>query len=163
MASPQLEGGFTRIANELLEALARTRLSPYETSILLILIRKTYGWHKKQDFIVLRYIALLTGIAKPNVCRTLNKLERRGLIVRDKGMVGIQKDWTKWRDRKLSTEITSVISGDNDRYLRRDPIKKLYKRNLNKEIDTTPPEGVLIEESTFMPHHRMPIREEEKE
>ena len=45
MASPQLEDGFTRVANELLEALAKLKLCAYETKVLIFIIRKTYGWN----------------------------------------------------------------------------------------------------------------------
>ena len=47
MANPQLEDGYTKIANEILEALAGINLSPYEGRALFFLIRKTYGWKKK--------------------------------------------------------------------------------------------------------------------
>ena len=49
MANPQAENGHTDIANEIVEALARTRISGTETQLLWVIFRKTYGWHKKED------------------------------------------------------------------------------------------------------------------
>ncbi|WP_084288457.1 replication protein [Desulfovermiculus halophilus] len=49
MASPQCENGYTRLANELLEALARTRLAGQEYQAVLAIVRKTYGFGKKSD------------------------------------------------------------------------------------------------------------------
>ena len=49
MASPQKENGYTPIAHEILEALAKQLLSPDEWRILMIIFRKTYGWDKKED------------------------------------------------------------------------------------------------------------------
>ena len=98
MANPQLEDGFTMVANEIIEALARINLCAYESRVLWFIIRKTYGWHKKIDWIALSQIVDSTGILKPNVSRTLKSLKARNIIIRDKNRrVGVQKDYEKWR------------------------------------------------------------------
>jgi phage replication O-like protein O len=98
MANPQVEDGFTKVSNELLEALARTRLCSYESRILIFIIRKTYGWKKKKDWIALSQISEGTNILKPNVSRTLKKLENRNIIIRgDHRHIGLQKDYEKWK------------------------------------------------------------------
>ncbi len=98
MANPQLEDGFTMVANEIIEALARINLCAYESRVLWFIIRKTYGWHKKNDWIALSQIVDSTGILKPNVSRTLKSLKARNIIIRDKNRrVGLQKDYEKWR------------------------------------------------------------------
>lgn len=123
MANPQLEDGYTRIANEILDALVKINLSPYESRVLWFIIRKTYGWHKKTDWISLSQITMGTGIAKPNVCRTIKSLTSRNLIIRpDSRHVGFQKDYTKWIDKKLSVAIMRVISSDTHK-------RNYYKRN----------------------------------
>jgi len=110
MASPQLENGYTQVANEILEALVKINLSPYESRVLWFIIRKTYGWHKTTDWISLSQITTGTAIAKPNVCRTIKWLSSRNIITRpDSRHVGFQKDYTKWSDRKLSVETIKVI------------------------------------------------------
>jgi len=101
MASPQLENGYTRVANEILEALVKINLSSYESRVLWFVIRKTYGWHKKSDWIALSQIVDGTGIDKRNVWRTIKSLERRNLIVRPGPRhIGFQKDYNLWVAKK---------------------------------------------------------------
>ena len=113
----QLESNFTQVPNEILEALARTSLSPNESKIIFLVIRKTYGWHKRTDWIALSQIAKGTGIAKSNVCRTLKSLVSRNIIIRhDSRHVGLQEECRSWIQKKLSIPIIDVISSDNARY-----------------------------------------------
>ncbi|MGB4239468.1 MAG: replication protein, partial [Candidatus Hydrothermia bacterium] len=53
MASPQVENGYTMLSNELLDNFIKvTRfLSPYEIAVWLAILRKTYGYKKKEDWI----------------------------------------------------------------------------------------------------------------
>ena len=102
MASPQLEKGFMRIAIELLEALALIDLNQNETKVLLIIMRQTYGWKKKQDAIPLSQFSHLTGINRKGVCRSLKSLEDRKIIkVTPTGpskvnVYELQKDYENW-------------------------------------------------------------------
>ena len=113
MANPQVENGFTEVANELLEALARINMCAYETRVLLFIIRKTYGWHKKTDWISLSQLAMGTGIRKAHVCRTINSLEARNIIRKGKNRhVGLQKDYEKWV-KKLPNQVTRVTHPGN--------------------------------------------------
>ena len=45
---PQLENGFLKLANELVEAICKTHLSPNESQVLWFIIRMTYGYNKKK-------------------------------------------------------------------------------------------------------------------
>jgi len=74
MANPQAEDGHVDIANEIVEILAKTYLSSYESQVLWAIFRKTYGWHKKEDWITNTQIAEMTGIAESHISRTLKKL-----------------------------------------------------------------------------------------
>ena len=97
MASPQVENGYTKIANEILEALVRVRLSPNEWRVTLFVIRKTYGWGKKTDRIAASQIASGTGIARQNVFRTQKSLVNKGILLRpDNRYIGFQKDYSQW-------------------------------------------------------------------
>ena len=64
MAKPQPENGHTRIANEILEHLMRTHLSSNQWQVLLCIIRKTYGFQKKVDYIANKQIGEATGLGK---------------------------------------------------------------------------------------------------
>lgn len=120
MAKPELNDGFTRIANEILGALSRINLSAYETSVLLFIFRNTYGWQRKEDLLALEFIAKSTGIKKPNVCRALRSLKKKNMIITRAGekgfkLYGFQKDYEVWnivwRDNEPYKGITSIDNG----------------------------------------------------
>lgn len=48
MGSPQLENGYTRIANELLDALVKTRIPGEERQVFDFILRQTYGFQQKK-------------------------------------------------------------------------------------------------------------------
>lgn len=83
-----------------MDALAATRLSGYEHSVLYFLIRKTYGWHKKEDFISLSQVAEGTGLRTSHICRTLKRLQEQNMITKNGNgrsiRYGLQKDYEKW-------------------------------------------------------------------
>jgi phage replication O-like protein O len=98
--TPQLEDGYVRIANELLEAILGFDLSHREQSVVLTIIRKTYGYGKKEDDISAAQIGTMCGIARQHVTSTLNALALRNVITKRPGrfgtIIGIQKDHRKW-------------------------------------------------------------------
>jgi len=103
MAKPQLENGHTQIANELLEQLAKLYLPPNQWQVLLFIIRKTYGFRKKVDYIASPQIIAGTGLGKQVISRALIKLQDRNIIIRQKKNIGIQKDWERWKSAELLT------------------------------------------------------------
>ena len=74
MASPQLKDGYMSIANEIMEALAQIRIPGEARQILDVILRKTYGWNKKEDEISLSQSKEKTGLLSPNIIRARNKL-----------------------------------------------------------------------------------------
>jgi len=109
MANPQRENGHTDIANEVLGALLRVNLSPYQISLILYVIRKTWGWQKKFDRISQRQIAAQTGIRAGHVCRTMKQLLYLNLLVKnDLGEIGFNKDYETWKvTSRGGAELTS--------------------------------------------------------
>lgn len=101
MANPQLEDGYTKISNELLDALYRVKLSPYEMRVALYVIRKTYGYNKKSDTISLSQFEKDIGIDRRHIHRAIKKLVPKqvlGAYRGDKNVISyyIKKDYTKW-------------------------------------------------------------------
>lgn len=100
MANPQKEDGYTAVANEILEKLVTLKLGVYEWRILLYLMRKTYGYQKKEDWISKGQFAEATGIKRVHVIRTINSLLEKRIITKtgdsQQPKYGIQKDWEKW-------------------------------------------------------------------
>ena len=108
MANPQLEDGYTMIANEILENLMRVQLSANQWQVLLCIIRKTYGFKRKVDRIANFQICEATGLGKEVVSRSLRKLQAAGIILRNGKQIGFQKDWGKWQE--LTEQSTLKVS-----------------------------------------------------
>lgn len=115
-ASPQLEDGHTRIANELLEAMLLARLTSRQWAVAIALIRKTYGYNKKTDDIGLSQLADMTGLAKSHVSVTVRELEERRIISRKQGkfghIMGINKNHLIWKgiEKKIAKEVTEEVT-----------------------------------------------------
>lgn len=106
MANPQPDK-FTKISNEILEALCKINLSPYETRVLLFIFRKTYGYQKKSDRLALSQIAEGTGLAKPHICRALKSLTLRAIITQNGNkQLQFQKDYDFWQHTPRSKVTT---------------------------------------------------------
>ena len=101
--TPQVEDGYTRLANEIIDAFALTQLSGYQWRCMMFLIRKTYGWGKLDEVIPLSQWVAGTGISKAHVCRTLLELEEKNIITKTGNRYSFQKDSTKWPDRIAKT------------------------------------------------------------
>lgn len=82
MASPQKENGFTPIANEILDELVMLRIPASEKDVLMFVIRKTYGYHKKEDKISITQFELGTGLSRPTVVMALKNLVSRNILNR---------------------------------------------------------------------------------
>lgn len=100
MSTPQLEDGFTMIANELLEAILCAGLTANQWKVAMAIIRKTYGFNKAEDDLSASQIAEMCKLARPHVAAALNQLALRNIITKRLGrfgsIVGIQKDYRKW-------------------------------------------------------------------
>lgn len=108
MASPQTENGYTKISNELMQALARVRIAGEYRQVLDVIFYKTYGWHKKWDAISLSQFVIATGMKKPSVCRALRMLIKMNMISEKANAIAtsysINKDFDTWIP--LSKKIT---------------------------------------------------------
>ena len=103
MASPQTENGFTRIANELLEAIIRTKMNGTQYSIVLAVIRATYGYQKKSRELGLAFFAVSTKHNKRKIGIEINKLIQRNILtVETESRLGhsrelkLNKDYESW-------------------------------------------------------------------
>ncbi|MFC1558732.1 replication protein, partial [candidate division KSB1 bacterium] len=94
---------YTKLPNDLLEALARIRISGEAVQVLLFIIRKTLGWNKREDAISYSQFVLGTGLLKPNIRRALIKLQQMNIVFiinTDNGRTNkyrINKDYETWK------------------------------------------------------------------
>lgn len=119
MANPQVEDGHTRIANELLEKLMAAPLSGNQFMVLLCVIRKTYGFQKKQDFLTNTQIVEATKLGKTVVSRCLKLLHAGNFIIRNGHVTGLQKDWELWKPElaRRSTKVSHLANKNSDKKL----------------------------------------------
>jgi len=75
MANPQKENGYTAIANEILEKIIASGLNGTEIFIILYILRKTYGYQKKEDIISLSQFMKVIPVTKPSICKALKILQ----------------------------------------------------------------------------------------
>jgi len=96
--SPQLENGYTKIANELLNALMKIYLSNYERRVIDCIIRYTYGFGRKKARLSLTFIGEATSISSPHIARSKKKLLEKNMITQiGTGELALQKNYEKWK------------------------------------------------------------------
>ena len=128
MASPQLENGYTKIANEIMEALAKHRLPGEQRQVLDVIFRKTYGFNKKDDMISNSQFVEATGLKKGNVSRAIKSLIEKKVVIKSDNTViksdnrsystyRFNKDYSEWKllskKQPVIKKATAVIKSDN--------------------------------------------------
>ncbi|MEN5236628.1 replication protein [Pseudomonas sp. TWI923] len=81
----QSKSGFTRMDNDLYEALIGAELSGRELRVALAIHRQTAGYNLESACIAASYIAQMSGIRREDVSRAISELIRQGVIYRDGG------------------------------------------------------------------------------
>lgn len=96
MASPQKENGFTPLANELVEALCKPGINGSEYRVLLLVIRKTYGYQKIYDRISLSQFEEFTGMKRAQAVETIKSLLKKKILVKKDGKFTFNKNYKEW-------------------------------------------------------------------
>ncbi|MGE0971153.1 replication protein [Klebsiella sp. WOUb02] len=91
-----LDDGFTRIANELLEAVMHAGLSQHQLLVFLAVMRKTYGFNKKSDWVSNEQLSELTGILPHKCSAAKSALVKRGILTQNGRVIGINKTVSEW-------------------------------------------------------------------
>jgi phage replication O-like protein O len=146
MANPQIEDGHIVLANEIVEQFCKHRISGEEWLVLWTIIRKTYGWKKKEDRIALSQFAVMTGLKRQTVLRAINKLSSKKIIAviknDDSGIniYSFNKNFDQWAplSKKItvsSKKIIGVIKKDNCLSSKKIHTKEtITKETITKEI-----------------------------
>lgn len=101
--SAQLEDGYTRIANALLEQLAQSTLNGTQFNIILAVLRNTYGYQRKSHGISLTFLATATKRKKEQVKREMDRLIEMKVLFATGGSftesreIGINKNFEEWQ------------------------------------------------------------------
>lgn len=125
MADIQLENGFTKIANQILEVIQHFQFTQNQFKVLMLLWRNTYGWNRKECELSLSYIEKATHLDRKRASTTLQDLIKANVLIEiNKGsstkakVVGFNKNYTEWTINQykgsgiLSTSGHSATSGN---------------------------------------------------
>lgn len=109
----QPENGYTKIANELLEILAKTSLNGTQRRILDVVFRQTYGYQRKSHDLSVTFIASATNIHKKQIQRELTALIEMKIIAvvseatfSKSRVISFNKKYTEWLN---SSEVTNSL------------------------------------------------------
>jgi phage replication O-like protein O len=133
MANPQCENGFTKIANELVEAIYQYPLSGHEFRMLFLIIRKTYGFNKTEDAVSLSQMMKALSISKTRCSQVINKLQLQKIVTVTENINGIGK---KYKFNKNFEQWTTIHKSVN-RYTKvKSTVTVLRKEPLQKSVST---------------------------
>lgn len=117
MTNPQLEDGFTRIANELFEAIIKFGFSQRQITVLLAILRKTYGYGKKEDDMSASQIGDLCNISRNHVTETIGQLAKMGVLNKRQGsfglVLGVNKNYRQWGATSPKSGLVPVQASPN--------------------------------------------------
>jgi len=123
MANPQTEDGFLKIANEIVDELARLHLSGNQWRLLWVILRMSYGWNQKEARISMTQFCQKTGLDRRNAARELKSLIDRKIVVKnDNSFIAtyrFQKDFSQWKPLSKKTpsvkiDNKAIVENDND-------------------------------------------------
>jgi len=141
--------GYTRIANVLLEAIAGADLTARQLKVMIAVIRKTYGFHKRSDRIADIQLAEITGLSRQNVNKAKKDLLSMHCLCMEGNKIGPNKEVSAWQFTKSLQKRDSVskLKTESVSKLETHEVSKIetHKRNYlkKKESSNTPliPQG----------------------
>jgi len=129
------EGEFTRIHNAILETLSTARLSPLEFRIVLFVIRKTYGFHKKIDAISITQFENCGG-SRPATVGAIQNLLRLRVLIREQSGQSYKYGFNKYVEQWLPEVFETRRPHQNENIG-----KPTSKADTNKADGTSKPDG----------------------
>ncbi|WP_241626796.1 replication protein [Rosenbergiella epipactidis] len=142
----QLEDGYLRLANELLDATMSSGLPETELCILMAVWRKTYGYSKKMDWISNEQLESMIDKHFTHCSTAKNNLIRKKVLIQEGRKIGMNTNISEWETKNngfcktLAKPAKKTLATSANQ-----PLQKLLttKDNIQNTIKTTPisPEG----------------------
>ncbi|WP_048606433.1 replication protein [Providencia rettgeri] len=160
-----LDNGYTRIANELLEAVMLANLTQHQLLVFFAIARKTYGYNKKSDWVGNEQLSKLTGMLPHKCSAAKSELVSRGILLSEKRHVSINKNIHEWKEKQAypkkvslpeSGKKTLPESGKSDYPNQVNTKDNTTKEKKESNTPLTPQEG--NGESADKPKKRSPVR-----
>ncbi|NYT74228.1 replication protein [Halomonas sp. QX-2] len=136
---PQVEDGYTRIANELFDEIIGAPVTDRERRVVLAVVRLTYGWNKKSDRIFAEDVAKLTKMHESRVSKVISELVRRNVIFRKGGSrspITLNKDVPSWEPSNGSKRKAPTKRAES---AQNEPVKTAQNEPTYKDRKDIPP------------------------
>lgn len=145
MASPQLENGYTSIANEILDNLCKLSLNGTELKVVICIFRYTFGFRRKSHKLSASFISRYGNCELSSVKRALKRLQEKKIVVcvnpEKKGVTAelmFNKNYEQWSTsskKATSSEITtrSKTATRPVAELPPEPVAELPPKKIKKE------------------------------
>lgn len=142
-----IEDGYTKLSNLLLEALAMAHLSGMQFRIIHYVIRRTYSWGKKAEKISLKDIVETCGTDRAYASRQLKDLVDKKVLVQVGGGRGLVasysintwlNEWENCLDNHATVDKTTIVCRQNYNSL-----KTKVQKFIDKSTIVTPLEATL--------------------
>ena len=140
----QLEDGYTRIANELLEAIAFHDFTKRQYKVLMAVLRKTFGYQKKMDWISGEQLAGATGLPDTRARAVVRELVAKNVLVKKGRHVGINtvlSDWSEKRYQNSTNDTKTVLKNSTKTVSSAVPKQPHTKETLQNIKDISSPNG----------------------
>ncbi|POW55600.1 Replication protein O [Candidatus Pantoea alvi] len=106
-----LEDGYTRIANELLEAVMLAGMTQHQLLVFMAVMRKTYGFNKKVDWVSNEQLSQLTGMLPHKCSAAKSALVKRNILTQEGRLTGINKELNEWKNETYPKKVNLPESG----------------------------------------------------
>jgi phage replication O-like protein O len=154
---PQVEDGYTRIANELFEAVTNAQTCPVtlrQMRVVLAVIRKTYGFNKKADRISDGQLAAETGLSRQNVNKAKRELIAMHVLYLDGHKLGVNKHCEQWDfsakpEKDNLRQTRDSVSKPETKSVSKSGSHKRQKDTLSTDVDREAPKKQRLNVSEF--------------
>ncbi|APG52646.1 replication protein [Providencia stuartii] len=138
-----LDNGYTRIANELLDAIMLAGLTKHQLLMVMAVWRKTYGFNKKMDWVSNEQLESMTKIDSTKCSTAKNQLVRMKIFIQEGRKIGMNKNISEWEtdiDQKSKTFTETVKNSFTETVKTTLPKQSNTKDNntKNKKENNTP-------------------------
>lgn len=161
MADVQLENGFTRIANEILENIVKFPLNGTQFRILILIWRETYGFNRKESSLSESYIALRLGLQRQNIHREIKELFDSSILITiheaaftSSRIISFNKNYEEWQNGLHEVKTITGIEYDSSTVIENDSstgigLDSHRKKPLKKPLNTPVKDGHSNYDSRF--------------
>lgn len=138
MKKAELEHGFLRLANDYADHLSRFPMTSREYRVWWAVIRKTYGYGKKSDYISGSQLAALTGFTRQRATSIVSDMVARRILFRTGGQrseIGVNTNLHEWKLSEPHGGFTEPDGGFTERTPRGVHTKDKKDTSISNEIE----------------------------